>query len=156
MEDYLEAIATLKKRDGVARVRDISRLLGVEPPSVASALRNLSKGGFVVHERYGYVELTPEGEKLAEKVENKHKVLLEFLTEILNIKPKVAQEDACGMEHSVSPETLKKITKFIDFVKGCPQDDKPDWLKSFEHYFRTGKRRRCKIKQMKQKMKVEK
>ena len=49
-----------------------------------------------------------------------------------------------------------KITKFIEFVGGRPQADKPDWLKSFEYYFRTGRRRRCKIKQMKQKIKVGK
>ena len=34
MEDYLEAIAVLKKRNGVARVRDISRFLNVKASSV--------------------------------------------------------------------------------------------------------------------------
>lgn len=156
MEDYLEAIAVLKKRDGIARVRDISRFLGVEPPSVASALNSLSKSGFVIHERYGYVDLTPEGKRLAEQVENKHKVLLEFLTKLLGINPVIANEDACRMEHSVSPETLRKITKFMEFVKTCPQGDKPDWLKSFERYFKTGKRPKCKIRAMKEKMEISK
>ena len=141
MEDYLEAIAVLKEKDGVARVRDISRLLGVEPPSVASALGNLSKSGLVIHERYGYVELTSKGEKLAENIGRRHKMLYEFLTEILNINPRVAQQDACQMEHSVSSQTVEKITKFIDFVRTRPQDDKPDWLKGFDYYFRTGKHR---------------
>jgi len=37
MEDYLEAIAALKKQNDVARVRDIGGLLGVKSSSVNSA-----------------------------------------------------------------------------------------------------------------------
>ena len=154
MEDYLEAIALLKKEKGIARVRDISRLLSVEASSVNSALNNLSENGLVIHERYGYVELTAEGEKLAEGIQKKHEILLKFLTEVLNIDPRIAGEDACKMEHSISPQTFKKLTKFIEFVETCPDNDRPDWLKSFDHYFKTGKRLRCKIRQLKQKTKV--
>jgi len=154
MEDYLEAIAALKKKDGVARVRDISRLLNVEPPSVASALNNLSQGGLVIHERYGYVELTPEGERLAEGVQKKHEMLVKFLTEILNLDSKIAAEDACKMEHSISPQTFQKLTKFIEFVETSPDGQRPVWLKGFDYYYKTGKRRICKARQVKQKAKV--
>jgi DtxR family transcriptional regulator, Mn-dependent transcriptional regulator len=152
MEDYLEAIAFLKK-EGVARVRDISRLLNVKSSSVNAALNTLSKNGLVAHERYGYVELTQEGKKLASCVQKRHDTLLKFLTEILKIDPEIAESDACKMEHSASPQTLQKITKFIEFVETCPDQDRPDWLKSFDHYFKTGKRIRCKIRQVKQKIK---
>ena len=154
MEDYLEAIALLKKNKGVARVRDISRLMNVKSPSVTAALNTLSKNGLVVHERYGYVELTREGERLAQGVQRRHDMLIKFLTEILNIDPKIAREDACKMEHSVSTETSKKLTKFIQFVETCPDYDRPDWLKSFDYYFKTGKRRRCKMRQIKRKSKA--
>ena len=144
MEDYLEAIAILNEKDGVARVKDISRFLSVEPPSVASAVKNLSKSGLVIHERYGYVQLTSKGKKVAGNISKRHKMLFEFLTEILNIQPRIAQQDACQMEHSVSSQTLEKITKFIEFVRTPPQADKPEWLKSFDHYFKTGKRQKYK------------
>ncbi len=156
MEDYLEAIVVLKKKNKISRVRDISRLLNVEPPSVNSALNNLSKKGLIIHERYGYVELTPEGERLAEGVYKKHKTLIKFLTEILSVDSKTAAEDACKMEHSISPQTFKRLTKFIEFVETCPDRDRPDWLKSFDHYFKTGKRPRCKVRQMKQKVLAKK
>ncbi|MCK4905102.1 metal-dependent transcriptional regulator [bacterium] len=153
MEDYMEAIAALKKKKGVARVRDVSRLMNVKTPSVTAALNTLSKKGLIIHERYGYVEITPEGEKLAQGVQNRHDMLLEFLSKILNIDPKIAAEDACRMEHSMSPQTFQKLTKFIEFVETCPDHDRPDWLKSFDHYFKTGKRLRCKVRQIKQKIK---
>ena len=153
MEDYLEVIAALKRKKGIARVRDISRLMNVRTSSVSAALGALSKNGFVVHERYGYVELTSKGENLAQGVQRRHDMLFKFLTEILKIDPEVASEDACRMEHSVSRKTLEKITRFIEFVETCPHHGRPDWLKSFDRYFKTGRRPRCKIKRLKQKLK---
>ena len=153
MEDYLEAIAVLKRKNGVARVKDLARLLNVKTSSVTSALNTLAKSGFVVHERYGYIELTKEGEDLAQHVQRRHDILIKFLTDILSIDLSIASEDACRIEHTLSPQTFKKLTKFIEFVETCPHHDRPDWLKSFDYYFKTGRRPRCRIKRIKQKLK---
>ncbi len=154
MEDYLEVIAILKKEKSVARVKDISRLMDVKTPSVTAALNTLSKNGLIVHERYGYVEITPEGERLAQGVQGRHNILVKFLTNILSIAPKIASEDACKMEHTLSSKTFHKLTKFIEFVETCLDGQRPDWLKSFDYYFKTGKRRKCKMRQIKQKVKA--
>lgn len=142
MEDYLEAIAFLKEKDKIARVRDISSLLNVKASSVTSALDNLSKNNLVIHERYGYVQLTPEGERLAEDVAKKHKVLIKFLTKILGIDHKIAGEDACKMEHSISPQTFQRLTKFMEFIETSAVSGRPEWLRGFDHYLKTGKRKR--------------
>jgi DtxR family Mn-dependent transcriptional regulator len=154
MEDYLEAVAILKKKNGVARVKDISKNLNVRTSSVTSALNTLSKHGFVNHERYGYVELTKEGEDLAQHIQRRHNMLIKFLTNILHINPRIASADACEMEHTLSPETFEKLTKFIEFVETCPDGERPDWLQSFDYYFKTGKRRKCRIRNMKQRFKA--
>ncbi len=151
MEDYLEAITVLKRTNGVARVRDIGRSLKVKIPSVTSALNTLSKKRLVVHEKYGYVELTAEGEKIAERLYYCHDMLVRFLTGILKINSKIAQIDACRMEHAVSSKTFEKLTKFIEFVEGCPETGRPDWLRNFDFYFKTGKRRKCNIRQVRKK-----
>lgn len=150
MEDYLEAIATLKKQVGVARVKDIGRLLNVKNPSVNAALNNLSNAGLVTHERYGYADLTPEGEVLARDVMARHDALVKFFTIILGVDPKNAEVDACRMEHSMSREGFERLTKFMDFIEACPHDEKPAWLKNFEHYMKTGKRLRCGMKDKEQ------
>jgi len=139
MEDYLEAIAVVKKSRGVARVRDITRLLGVEAPSVTSALANLSKKGYVVHERYGYVDLTAKGERAARDVIKRHGVLFDFLTQILGVPSEIAMKDACGMEHSLSKETMQRLTRLVEFVQRCSDAGQSGWLKSFEHYCKTGR-----------------
>lgn len=147
MEDYLEAIAVLKKRNDVARVRDISHFLSVKSSSVNAALRILSKKGLVVHEKYGYVNLTPGGEKIAWNIQSKHDLFLKFLTEILSIDDSEALQDACKMEHTISPKTFDRLTKFIQFVETGLDGGKPQWLKSFKHYLKTGKKLTCKMRQ---------
>ena len=148
MEDYLEAIAALKKQNDIARVRDISRLLGVKSSSVNAALRTLAKKNLVRHEKYGYVNLTPAGEEIARNIQGRHDLLLKFLTEILNINDKEALEDACKMEHAISPKTFARLTKFIQFVETGLNGGRPQWLKSFRHYLKTGKKLSCRMRQV--------
>jgi len=143
LEDYLEKIAVLKLRKGVARVRDIGELMGVRNSSVTSALATLSRMGLAEHERYGYIDLTAEGEKAAAAVQNRHTILYNFLTSVLNIPPATAEEDACSIEHCVSTETLAKFSMFLEFVKSCSKPDKPECLKMFDQYVQTGVRSGC-------------
>ena len=154
MEDYLEAIIVLKEKDGVARVKNISKLLNIKASSVTSALNTLSKEGLIVHERYGYVELTSSGKVTAERVLKRHNMFIKFLTEILSIDAKTAAEDACKMERAISPQTFKKLNKFIQFVETCPDHDRPDWLRSFDYFFKTGRRPKCEVRAMKEKVKA--
>lgn len=143
MEDYLEAIANLKKENGVARVKDIGRLLNVKTPSVNSALNTLSNAGLVKHERYGYVDLTEEGEAAAHNVIARHETILRFLTVILGIDQKTADEEACKMEHSMCKDVSDKLTKFMDFVGTCQEGKQPEWLKNFYYYLKTGIKTAC-------------
>jgi len=137
MEDYLESISMLAQGGKVVRVTQISKALGVRKPSVTSALKKLSKEELVEHERYGYVKLTDEGQKIAEDVFHRHETLRHFLGEILGVNPKMAVEDACKMEHAVSPITLERLAKFVEFVLNRPRG-KPEWLKGFNYYFEHG------------------
>ncbi len=149
MEDYLETIALLKKNKGIVKVSDIGKMMNVKKPSVTEALNLLSNYNLVVHERYGHVELTPEGKKAAKEVQKRHDLLTKFLGEVLKIDSRVAAEDACKMEHSLSSQTFKKLTKFIEFIETCPDGNRPDWLKSFDYYYKSGRRRTCKIRKLK-------
>ena len=145
MEDYLEAIAVAKKRNGVARVKNIGSFLKVKTSSVTSALNTLSKKGLVVHERYGYIELTPDGKTVAESVLKRHNVLVKFLVKILRIGEKTAVEDACKMEHAVSSKTFHKLTEFIRFTELGLNGREPEWLKNFDYYLKTGRKPKCKV-----------
>jgi len=135
MEDYLELILQLKQKEKVVRVRDIAKGMDVKMPSVTSMLANLAKNNLIKHEKYEYVELTSQGLKSAKETIRKHKILFNFLKNILRVDPGQADIDACQMEHAMSSETIEKLVEFIEFVEFCPRAG-ADWLEYFKKYRR--------------------
>ena len=113
MEDYLEIIHILRQSMQSVGVTDIAKALGTSKPSVTRAIKSLKNNSLVIQEKYGKIVLTPEGEKIAESVYSKHKVLRKFLTRVLNISVGTAEIDACKIEHVISKETLDGIEKFL-------------------------------------------
>jgi len=114
LEDYLEAIYILSRNNRVVRVTDIAHRLGVKKPSVVAALKKLKEQGLIEQEKYGFVELTPEGLSVARRVYSRHEVLLKFFRDVLGVPPDVAERDACLMEHYLSPESLEGIRRLVE------------------------------------------
>jgi len=140
MEDYLETILALKQENGFARVGKIAGKLNVKSSSVNSAIKYLSDQKLVVHEKYGYVGLTEEGEKVASDVKGKHDILFRFLTEFLMLDPVEAEKEACCIEHSISKKTFVRLTKFFKFLENGFTAGKPKMFQLFEVYLKTGKK----------------
>ena len=113
MEDYLEAIMLLERDQEKATVTSISQFLYVKKPSVTAALSKLSENGLVEHQRYGAVSLTGPGRRTARDVYHRHTTLLQFLTDVLGVDPATAEDDACKLEHSLSPASVAKLTEFV-------------------------------------------
>ncbi len=118
MEDYLETIYLLELERGNVRVKDIAERMEITMPSVSSALKNLEKQGFVSHDRYELVVLTPQGARVAEEVYRRHEVIRDFLSQVLGLDAEIAERDACGMEHIISPETLESLSRFLETENG--------------------------------------
>ncbi|MFA7255677.1 MAG: metal-dependent transcriptional regulator [Candidatus Omnitrophota bacterium] len=143
MENYLKAILVLAEEQGVVRVKDISSVMHVKMSSVTAALGALSKSGYVKHESYGYVQLTPKGHEMARDVHKRHHMLLRFLRDVLDIDPQTAEKDACGMEHSISAHALKKLERFVGFMEIDPKGQIRNCLAQFREYSSSGKRISC-------------
>ncbi len=133
MEDYLEAIYSISKERRVVRVKNIAKKIGVKMPTVTNMLKSLSQKGFIDYEKHEFLELTSEGRKVGKEIDRRHKIIRNFLTDILKIDSVVADAEACKMEHGMSTETLDRLTQFIDFIQTCPRTG-PNWLESFDEY----------------------
>jgi DtxR family Mn-dependent transcriptional regulator len=137
MEDYLEAIAKLGGARKVATVKQISEVLGVRMPSVTSALKKLSEQELVEHERYGHIKLTPQGDKVARDVISRHEALTRFFAQALGINQETAEEDACKIEHVISPLSMERLTKFVEFIEACPLGG-ANFPSRYEYYLEHG------------------
>lgn len=113
LEDYIEAAYLVEKERGAVRLKEVAKRVCVELPSASQAMKRLAEEGMVSYEKYGLINLTEKGRRAGDSVYGKHKVLFEFLTQILGVDEKRASEEACSMEHCLSKDTVNKIADFI-------------------------------------------
>ena len=112
-EDYVEMIAELIKETGEARTVDLAARFGVTSPTVNAIIQRLQREDLVETRPYRSIFLTDAGRNLAEASRKRHKIVYDFLVSI-GVPPQNAEEDAEGVEHHVSTETLavfETITK---------------------------------------------
>ena len=113
LEDYLEAVYVLIAGGQAAQVRDVAGMLSVKMPSVVKAIRELKKLDLVVQEPYAPIGLTEKGRRLARLVHGRHELLRSFLMK-LGVSQRIADRDACLMEHILSAETLDRIRIYTE------------------------------------------
>ena len=131
-EDYLEAIWALIWKEGVARVSDIADRLGVSMPSVSGALKTLAKAQLVEYAPHKYVTLSDRGMELAGRISARHGMLRKFLTDLLGVKPELADRNACRIEHVVDEAVSRRLSHFVKFVSDGPlAKEWPEQFKGF-------------------------
>lgn len=114
LEDYLEAVFVLSTKIDNVRVTDIAEYLGVSKPSVNRAVNTLTQHGFLEHETYGSIKITPQGESYAANVLRRHKLIKQFLIKTLGVDEENAENDACKMEHVMSSVTIDKLYEYLE------------------------------------------
>lgn len=107
-EDYLEAILSLKERNGMVRSIDIANELHFSKPSVSVAMKKLRESGYIEMDEDGLLTLLPPGQEVAQRIYERHRLLTEFFVR-LGVSEEVAAADACKVEHDLSEETFQKI-----------------------------------------------
>ena len=112
-EMYLETILLLSQKSGHVRAIDVGEEMGYSKPSVSRAMSLLKLGGYIVIDRNGAITLTDAGREIAEKIYARHTLLTNFLTS-LGVDEKIASEDACKMEHSISDASFEAIKKLAE------------------------------------------
>ena len=108
VEDYLERILELINTKGYARVVDIAQSLGISQASVTNMIQRLDAEGLLKYEKYRGLVLTTAGETLAKNITHRHRLLTDFLN-LFGLDEQVIFHDVEGMEHHISPPTLRAI-----------------------------------------------
>lgn len=112
-EDYLEAILSLRLRNGTVRSVDIANELNYTKPSVSVAMKKLRESGYIRMDETGLISLLPPGEEIAQRVYERHRLLTDLFIR-LGVSPEQAATDACKVEHDLSVETFTKIKEYVN------------------------------------------
>jgi len=118
LEEYLETIYKLSEK-GTVRPTPIAEALGVSGPTVTVTLRRLEAAGYVVREGNDVV-LTDAGKTLALDIVRRHRISERFLVDVLGLPWDEAHEDACRLEHALSPRVLAALEEFLENPEVCP------------------------------------
>ena len=103
--------------DGVAGLAagigpDVAEYLGYSKPSVSRAMGILRKEEYLTVDDSGGITLTEKGSALAEMIYERHTLLARTLMK-LGVPEEIAVNDACKIEHDISPETFEAIKRHV-------------------------------------------
>jgi Mn-dependent DtxR family transcriptional regulator len=119
VEDYLERILELINTKGYARVIDIAGSLKISQASVTNMIQRMDGEGLLKYEKYRGLVLTTAGESLARNITRRHQLLSDFL-KLLGLDEEVIYHDVEGMEHHISPPTVRALQALTEHLKRQP------------------------------------
>ena len=123
IEEYLETLYKFGSKDSYVSTTTLSKELGIAPGSVTQMLKKLEDIGYIEYVPYKGAFLSAEGNKIAQKITRKHRILERFLKDVLNIKDENLHAQACEMEHSLSDEAERAICHMLEHPDTCPDDN---------------------------------
>lgn len=122
-EDYLELI--LENRIESLEedtLQSLSLKLDRNQDTVRNDLKHLEDAGDIIMGPGTAIRLTEKGQKTAECVLKKHKILECFFTEMLGMDQEAASQQACRMEHEATDDTISRLNHYISRPRRCKQE----------------------------------
>jgi len=125
VEDYIKHIYLLAEKSPSEEVAmgSVSEALGVVPGTATTMVKALSDAGLVNYAPRVGVALTPQGRTLALHVLRRHRLLEQFLVEVLGFDWSEVHEEAERMEHVVSDLLLQRIDRYLGHPTEDPHGD---------------------------------
>jgi DtxR family Mn-dependent transcriptional regulator len=119
-EEYLEAMFKLQRGDAPVTVKRLAAELGVAPPSVSEKLGGMRAGGLVTPPGDGGIALTLEGEREGAALVRRHRLSERFLVDYLGMPWDAVHDEACRLEHVLSPEVEARLAQQLGDPATCP------------------------------------
>lgn len=111
-EMYLETILLLKQKSSNVHAIRIAEELGYSRASVSRGVNLLAKKGYITVSQGGEINFTETGKEKAEGIYERHTVITELL-EGVGASRKIAEENACRIEHVISPELFEILKEHV-------------------------------------------
>jgi DtxR family transcriptional regulator, Mn-dependent transcriptional regulator len=127
VENYLKAIYVAQgaREDSTSLVPmgQLAAALGVVPGTATTMVKTLADSGLVRYEPYMGVRLTPAGEKLAALVLRRHRLIEQFLVQVLGMNWSEVHDEAERLEHAVSERLIDRIDEMLGRPAVDPHGD---------------------------------
>lgn len=121
IEDYIKIIYDLTRQHGRASTTQIAEAMAVKPASVTGMIQKLAAAepALVEYKKHRGALLTKAGERVALSVTRHHRLLEQFLHEVLGFPWDEVHEEAHHLEHVISEKFVERMAA----VLGNPRYD---------------------------------
>ena len=127
VENYLKAIYVAQGAEedahGLVQMGQLASALGVVPGTATTMVKALAESGLVRYEPYIGVRLTPAGERLAALVLRRHRLIEQFLVQVLGMNWTEVHDEAERLEHAVSERLIDRIDEMLGRPAVDPHGD---------------------------------
>jgi DtxR family Mn-dependent transcriptional regulator len=127
VENYLKAIYMAQGAHDdtplLVPMGQLAAALGVVPGTATTMVKALAESGLVQYEPYMGVRLTPAGERLAALVLRRHRLIEQFLVQVLGMNWTEVHEEAERLEHAVSERLIDRIDEMLGRPAVDPHGD---------------------------------
>lgn len=114
-EDLLEYVYRTWRQGRQITSKEYAREVNITGYEAAGLVRSLVKKRFLCEPENGHLELTDKGKLGGMECLARHEKLTQFFQMVSGMDQQRAQEDACRVEHYISPEGLKGIENFLQY-----------------------------------------
>ena len=120
LQDYLKTIYKLAgDAPQAVSTSALAERLGVAAPSVTGMMKKLAAEGLIEHVPYQGVHLTEKGRRVAVETIRKHRIVEQFLVQVLGLTWDEVDAEAEVLEHCVSERVVNQMWE----VLGRPEND---------------------------------
>ena len=120
VEEYLEAIFKLSRDGSPVTVSQLAYALRVSPPSVSEMVRRMRSAGLLTPDKGRGIRLTADGRAEGARLVRRHRLSERFLVDVLDMPWDVVHEEACKLEHALSPEVEARLAAQLGNPRTCP------------------------------------
>src|SRR5688500_9422947 len=119
-EEYLETLFWLYEAGLPMTGANVARARQLSAPTVHEMIGRLEKDGYISRASDKTISFTEEGQKHAEGIVRRHRLVERFLTDVLGIPWDEVHEEAERLEHAMSPVLEERMLAAIGDAKTCP------------------------------------
>ncbi len=125
VEDYIKKLYVAQQRapGQLVALGKLAGAMGVVPGTVTTMVRTLADAGLVHYEPRIGVALSVAGEKLALHVLRRHRLLEQFLVEVLKFDWSEVHAEAEELEHAMSDKLIERMDEFLGRPTVDPHGD---------------------------------
>jgi DtxR family transcriptional regulator, Mn-dependent transcriptional regulator len=119
-EEYLQTIYWLMEAGLPITGANIARAMQLSPPTVHEMLGRLEQDGYVVRADDKSLCFSPQGQRDAEAIVRRHRLIERFLTDVVGVAWDDVHEEAERLEHAMSPVFESWMVSAIGDAETCP------------------------------------